>query len=72
MKKKLIALLCTILFSFSYTIPSQASQLFTTNDSAIETYADQFVWRYKVINGRLYKRLYNTSTDSWVGNWILA
>lgn len=27
-------------------------------------------WRYKVINGVLYKRLYDHSINNWVGNWI--
>ncbi len=27
-------------------------------------------WVYKVENGKRYKRLYNTSTGAWVGDWI--
>lgn len=30
---------------------------------------DKFVWRYKEINGKMYKRLYNTSTGKYVGEW---
>ena len=34
------------------------------------TYADILEWRVKIENGKLYKRLYNTSTMEWVGDWI--
>lgn len=32
--------------------------------------ADTLEWRVKIENGKLYKRLYNTSTREWVGDWI--
>lgn len=28
-------------------------------------------WRFKVMNGHLYKRLYNCSTGRWETDWIL-
>ena len=31
---------------------------------------DVLVWKYKSINGRMYKRLYNKTTGKWVGDWI--
>lgn len=27
-------------------------------------------WRYEKINGILYKRLYNYTTNCWIGDWI--
>ena len=27
-------------------------------------------WRYKVINGVLYKRLYDYTFNRWIGDWI--
>lgn len=27
-------------------------------------------WKYKIENGKLYKRLYNLSQECWVGNWV--
>lgn len=27
-------------------------------------------WLYKIENGKVYKRLYNTSTGVWIGDWI--
>lgn len=29
-------------------------------------------WRYAVIDGHLYKRLYNYSTERWETDWILV
>ncbi len=28
------------------------------------------VWKYKVINGILYKRLYDNINNCWIGDWI--
>ena len=28
---------------------------------------DVLVWKYKSINGKMYKRLYNKTTGKWVG-----
>lgn len=32
--------------------------------------SDYIEWVYKVENGKIYKRLYNASTASWIGDWI--
>ncbi|MEA4897569.1 MAG: hypothetical protein VB065_10860 [Eubacteriales bacterium] len=32
--------------------------------------APTLVWRYKYIDGKLHKRLFNESTQQWVGEWI--
>lgn len=29
-------------------------------------------WRYKTLNGRVYKRLFDYEKDVWVGDWILV
>ncbi len=29
-------------------------------------------WRYKYIDGTLYKRKYNKTTHTWIGSWIKA
>lgn len=36
----------------------------------IEEYKNVYVWKYKVINGNLYKRKYNRGTGEWVGKWM--
>lgn len=40
-----------------------------TEESMVSPCADDIQWRYKEENGKLYRRLYNYSTDSWVGDW---
>ncbi len=32
--------------------------------------SDIIEWVYKIENGKIYKRLYNSSTASWIGDWI--
>ena len=39
-------------------------------ESAIQPRADDIQYRYKIENGKMYKRLYNYSVCAWIGNWI--
>ena len=34
--------------------------------------ADVIKYVYKVENGKLYRRLYNYSKDTWLGDWELC
>lgn len=38
----------------------------------IEARADIIEWRYKLENGRVYKRRYNYTKQKWIGDWIPA
>mgnify|MGYP006964309078 CR=1 FL=1 len=49
----------------AYEVHAMASETET-----VMPMADKLVWKYKIINGVMYKRLYNQSTKKWVGNWI--
>lgn len=60
--------LCLALFSNA--LPCEALQQPVIKTTEVEVRADKIIWRYKVINEKLYKRLYNTTTDTWIGNWI--
>lgn len=44
----------------------------TKKNENIEEYKNEYVWKYKVVNGKLYKRKYNKVTRKWVGKWILV
>ncbi len=46
-------------------LPAQAAEAET-----IMPYSDIIEWRYKIEDGKVYKRLYNYSTASWIGEWI--
>lgn len=50
----------------------QISESTIVSDSEITTYSDNIVWKYKIINGKLYKRKYNSTKKKWVGSWIPA
>lgn len=38
----------------------------------IETMSAPIKWIYKTVDGKTYKRLYNYSTNEWIGDWILV
>lgn len=42
------------------------------SESTIDTRKDLMEWRYKIINNRLYKRLFNVSKNRWETDWILV
>ena len=54
-----------IIFSPTATISTYASE--ATN---VEVRTDYREWRYKIEDGKLYKRLYNASTGLWETDWI--
>lgn len=49
------------------SLPVQAT---AAQEEAIMPMSDALTWKYKVENNKLYKRLYNSSTDKWIGSWI--
>lgn len=42
-----------------------------TNENATMR-AEYIKYIYKVIDGKVYKRLYNFTQEKWVGDWILV
>ena len=65
MKKYLIMLLSAICLCMTpvYALESPVQK-------SAQMYRDAIVWKYKNINGRLYKRQYNVITGKWIGDWI--
>ncbi len=45
------------------------AQAATPSDETVDPAADVIGYRYKEENGKLYRRLYNYTTDSWIGDW---
>ncbi|MCI5597199.1 MAG: hypothetical protein MR380_10920 [Lachnospiraceae bacterium] len=85
MNKKYIILSTIVLFNLIFTkntlflsastVQSNSnapSSLTVIEKEEIQPKADDIRWRYKTIDGKLYKRLYNYSTKTWIGDWILA
>ena len=72
MKKVFYATIFICFILLSNTLPCDASQQIAIKATEVEVRADKIVWKYKLINGKLYKRLYNATNDTWIGDWIPA
>ena len=35
----------------------------------VELRSNNYIWRYKMINGVYYRRLYDIKNQCWVGDW---
>lgn len=54
-----------------FTFETSVSVSDTDNDIlSIETRASDIGWRYKSVNGVLYKRKYDYTLRKWIGKWI--
>lgn len=73
MKKLLYSyLLSSLTLGFGFFQPISAFAQQIDHQTNVESKKDIIEWKYKIENGKLYKRLYNASKDEWIGNWILA
>ncbi len=79
MKKALYALLiCSTLTVAlpSLSVTSLAAPASSTEAEALNAASAVIArkpiteWRYKIINGELYKRLYDTTNKIWLTDWI--
>lgn len=61
-----IGILCIPFPAYAQTTASAA---YTIEDTQIAPRKDQLEWRFKVVDGKLYRRLYNTTSQKWVGEW---
>lgn len=69
-------LAATVPCSFRPTADTESAAPYGTvsedkgNPEEISPAADNIIWMSKTENGKLYMRLYNTSTNQWIGDWI--
>lgn len=72
LKKRLITLAgiaclgMTVLFSPVATLTAEAA---LPGGEIVEPNADSIGWRFKTENGKVYRRLYNYTTQEWIGDW---
>lgn len=60
-----------VVYSYSALIYERSNSAFVENNhETISVCSDIIKWRYKVINGKKYKRKYNYSKNRWEGDWI--
>ena len=50
--------------------PIAANEISSIENTDIEVRADIKEWKYKFINGKLYKRLWNSTQRRWETDWI--
>lgn len=67
-----VASLAGSLWSEGWLPPSMLVPAAKAEETPILMRAPALEWRYKFINGKLYRRLYNCSTQEWVGDWELV
>lgn len=70
--KKIAIVLMAACISVSGMLAAPAYEIhaMASETESVMPMADTYVWKYKIINGVMYKRLYNQSTKQWAGNWI--
>lgn len=56
--------------SSTYSSSISNSCFLTTEDSEIQS--SRVGWKYKKVNGKTYKRLFDYSKNRWIGDWILV
>ena len=56
----------------SWLPPSAFVSAASAEETPVLMRAPALEWRYKFIDGKLYRRLYNCSTQEWVGDWELV
>lgn len=61
--------LCATPFSVSANVSIPISPA-NAGDHSISPQSDVITWRYIVEDGKIYKCLYNASTDEYIGEWI--
>ena len=69
---KKIMIMLVLIASMNIVTPVLANETeVTANIDVAMPYKDQLVWKYKFINGKLYRRLWNQTLNKWVGDhWI--
>ena len=74
LKEILICMIICIIFMQPVTALASdvTSPRIYSSSSTVSPLSDIIKWRYKSVNYKLYKRLYNYSKGQWIGDWILV
>lgn len=72
-KITLMTVLCSLSLLFmAPELSISASAATPPEEDTVAPCADILQWVFEKRGNRLYKRLYNTSTMEWVGDWIFV
>lgn len=69
MKKIIMSLLLLAVFFSNSSVYAKETNNTISYPNTISQRAEKLVWKYKSINGKLYKRLWNQTKGEWVGKW---
>lgn len=72
MKKRIMLLTIATVLGSSNLVQALPQIKNTVLNTTVESRKDNIQYVYEVRDGQLYKRLYNYSKGTWVGNWILC
>jgi len=69
-----VVILCSVIFTHLWTVPVYAYEDLIAHSISVdvEAYAAVTGWRYKTVDGKLYKRLYDYTNQKWIGEWELC
>ncbi|MGN1166610.1 MAG: hypothetical protein ACI4S2_09335 [Lachnospiraceae bacterium] len=68
-----LTLFCTVTCCTEVNASTDSNTIISnSSETSISPYTDNIGWRYKTVNGVLYKRKYNYTTKQWIGDWIKA
>lgn len=70
MKKISLALVMILVFFDGYIVYAESDYMPLENRSVARK--NIMEWRYKIENGKLYKRLWNNSENRWETGWIVC
>lgn len=57
----------SLFFSPAAGLPARAAD---SGEELIQPYRDDIQYRFAIMDGKIYKRLFNYSTSNWIGDWI--
>lgn len=60
---------CLALSIMTCPLASLPVQAAAPGNEEVRPYSDIIQYRYKIENAKLYRRLYNYSTNTWLGQW---
>lgn len=69
--KKILFILCSnLLFASLLTFNTNFTSIMNEHKNVYTVMSYKKIWKYKDINGKLHKRLWNTATQQWESEWI--
>ena len=61
---------CLTLFTFACPVSSLSAQAAVKVEDTVSPQKDDIQYRYRIEDGKMYKRLYNYTSGEWLGEWI--